>query len=70
MISQEEKSKKVLLAEEKLAQAKAQLNRAKREQRAEIEKAMLHGRDALASVEEFFMVEFLLVCRYNNKRYD
>lgn len=42
MISQEEKSKKVLLAEEKLAQAKAQLNKAKREQRAEIEKAKSH----------------------------
>lgn len=42
MISQEEKSKKVLLAEEKLAQAKAQLNKAKREHRAEIEKAKSH----------------------------
>ena len=39
MISQEEKSKKVLLAKEKLTQAKAQLNKAKRKQRAEIEKA-------------------------------
>jgi hypothetical protein len=50
MISQEEKSKKVLLAEEKLAQAKAQLNRAKREQRAEIEKAKSHHKYMIGGV--------------------
>jgi pseudouridine-5'-phosphate glycosidase len=50
MISQEEKSRKVLLAEEKLAQAKAQLNKAKREQRAEIERAKSHHKYMIGGV--------------------
>ena len=77
MISQEEKSKKVLLAEEKLAQAKAQLNKAKREQRAEIEKAKSHHKYMMGGcVAKYFPecwdfseqeMNRIIACAFKNK---
>jgi hypothetical protein len=50
MISQEEKSKRVLQAEERLLQAKAELAKAKREERKALEKARSHHKYMMGGV--------------------